>query len=188
MIRTYKAEAIILSRKNIGEADKLITVFTKQYGKKTVIGKGIRRINSRRAPHLELFSRVIVNLHHGRSWDIITEVSPIEIFTILRKKLGRIGYAYIALELTDRLTAENQPDEFIYFKLLETLQMLNNSDIKQPDAKLKLEAYKHDLLSELGFITRDEFLDEDNLSQKIEAVLESELKSPKLLTNLVRSL
>ena len=56
MIRTYKVNAIVLARRNIGEADKLITLFTKEYGKKKVLAKGIRRVSSRRAPYLEQFS------------------------------------------------------------------------------------------------------------------------------------
>ena len=75
MTKSYKADGIIVARKNFGETDKLVTIFTKQYGKKVVLAKGIRRITSRRAPHLELFSAVSLVLRSGKSFDYITLVS-----------------------------------------------------------------------------------------------------------------
>ncbi|MBI4096902.1 MAG: DNA repair protein RecO, partial [Candidatus Levybacteria bacterium] len=53
-MRTFRTEGIIIKRKNFGEADRILTVFTKEYGKLQVKAKGIRRIPSRRSAHVEL--------------------------------------------------------------------------------------------------------------------------------------
>lgn len=188
MIRSYKVEAIILARRNIGEADKLVTVFTKQYGKKTVLAKGIRRITSKRAPYLELFSHVALILHQGRSLDTITEVAAIHTFTQIYKKLERIGYACIALELTEKLTAENQESYFIFNKLLTFLQELNDISATRIATRERLLTYKHELLGELGFIRQNQILAREQIDRTIAGILERELKSTQLLTSIQGSL
>jgi len=68
-MKSYKAEGIVIKRKNFGEADRILTVFTKKYGKIKVLAKGVRRITSRRGPNVELFNQVELVLHQGRnSW------------------------------------------------------------------------------------------------------------------------
>jgi DNA repair protein RecO (recombination protein O) len=75
--RVYVAEGIVLKRRNVGEADRILTVFTKKYGKIRVIAKGVRRITSRRAGHIEVFTRVILTLHSYKNMDIVTEAQAI---------------------------------------------------------------------------------------------------------------
>src|SRR3990167_3836469 len=87
-VRIYKAQGIILARKNVGEADRVLTVFTNEYGKVRVIAKGIRRINSRRSPHLEVFNHVGLMIRHGKAMDSVTEAETIESFPAIRCDLG----------------------------------------------------------------------------------------------------
>ena len=186
MIKAYKAEGIILGRRNFGEADKFITIFTKQFGKKLVLAKGIRRVTSRRAPYLELFSHVAIVLHQGKTFDILTEVNPIHTFTHIYQKLERIGFACVALELTEKLTAENQESYLIFAKLLTYLEELNDASATRKTTRERLLVYKHELLEELGFIRNDQFLAEEQMDTTIEHILERELKSAELLTSIQR--
>ncbi|PIZ97846.1 MAG: DNA repair protein RecO, partial [Candidatus Levybacteria bacterium CG_4_10_14_0_2_um_filter_35_8] len=55
-MNSYKTEGIVIKRRNLGEADKILTIFTKRYGKIQVKAPGIRKINSRRSPHVELLN------------------------------------------------------------------------------------------------------------------------------------
>lgn len=184
MIRTYKTHGIILKRKNLGESDRLITVFTKQYGKKALVANGIRRITSRRAPHLELFSHVTLLLHPGKTFDTITEVATLTSFSFLRKKLERIGFAYIALELTDKLTAENQESPVIFDNLLSYLTQLNTLDLTRSEAQVNLAAFTRIILCDLGFISKDMVSSQQSLDALIETILESRLKARELLTSI----
>ena len=81
MLNSSKIDGVILKRSNFGEADKLVTIFSKQQGKIKVLAKGIRRIKSKRAPHLELFNYTTLILHHGKSFDIVTEAKIINDFS-----------------------------------------------------------------------------------------------------------
>jgi DNA repair protein RecO (recombination protein O) len=186
--RSYKVDAIVLARRNIGETDKLLILYTKQYGKKQVIAKGIRKINSRRASHLEVFSEITAILYQNRNIDLVTEVNSIRPLPILQKKLGRIAYAYIAVELVDRLTAENQENYLIFQKLVNFLNFLNNKNTNLQSAKKELYEFKISLLSELGFIEKNIIYQDDELEKILIKILEGEIKSMKLLTKLTKQL
>ena len=56
MSRAYKTEAIIIKRRNFGEADRILTILTKNYGKIQVRAPGVRKITSRRSSHIELLN------------------------------------------------------------------------------------------------------------------------------------
>lgn len=184
MIRIYKTEGIILKRKNIGESDKLITVFTKHFGKKLLLAKGIRRITSRRAPHLELFTYVNLLLHPGKTFDTITEVTTQANFSYIRKKLERVGFAYTALEITDKLTAENQESSIIFSSLINFLTQLNTHHMTRSEARANLTEFTRTTLSNLGFISQDMLHSQQSLDEMIETIIESKLKASELLTSI----
>lgn len=89
MSRTYKTEGIILKRINLGEADKIITLYSRHYGKIRCIAKGIRNITSRKGGNLELFNRVAIFLAKGKNLDIITEVQLLDSFSGFRQDLKK---------------------------------------------------------------------------------------------------
>lgn len=188
MIRCYKTQAIILGRRNSGEADKLLTVFSREFGKKQLLAKGIRRVASRRAPYLEPFSYVIMQVYKGRSIDIVTEVESIQTFELLRKRLERIGFGFIALELTERLTAEHQESEIVFTALLAFIAELSQENTTRSKAQEMLVNYKKFLLEHLGFLGQRASHTESFLDEKIESVLESPLRSLRVLTNIQSAL
>lgn len=187
MMRTYKMEGIILGRRNSGEADKILTLFTRQYGKKVVIAKGIRRIKSKRASHVEPFAQVLTVCHTGRTFDYITEVETIESFALARERLERIGFIYLALELTQRLTAEHQESITIFNNLLTFLHTLNQPEATRHIARQHVLKFKEDLLHELGFIS-ERGTSEEYLDHTIRSILESQVRSELLLTNIQQHL
>lgn len=184
MIKGYTAEGIILSRRNIGEADKLITIFTKQYGKKVVIAKGIRRITSRRAPHLEPFTHLKLFIHPGKRFDLVSETMSLHTFPVIRKRLERVGYTYIALELIERLTAENQESTVLYKQLLDFLHFLNAATTSREEAQQHLYTFKAEILVELGFLKKATTYSFTQLDTAITEILEHKLKSAIWLTNM----
>lgn len=126
---SYKAEAIVLKRINLGEADRLVTVFSQRRGKLTLLAKGIRRLTSRKKGHLELFNQVKLQIANGKNLDIITEAEAVNNFPKLRRNLNRVRIAYLFLELVDKLTAENQEHGEIYSLLCGTLAQLDSNAV-----------------------------------------------------------
>lgn len=118
--RIYRTHAVVLRRHNIGEADRVLTLFTPTYGKVRAVAKGVRRMKSRLAGHVELFSRVDVLLAHGRSLDIVTQAEVRDPFRALRGDLWKAAYASYVAELVDRFAEERHdgPESRILFDVL----------------------------------------------------------------------
>ena len=100
--RVYRTEAVIIRRADFGEADRVLTLITPQ-GKRRVVAKGARKTTSRLAGHIELFTHATLLLAVGRNLDIVTQSVILHSFETLRGDLKRIGAAYYAAELIDRL-------------------------------------------------------------------------------------
>lgn len=143
-----KVEGIILKRRNLGEADRILTVFTQQKGKITVLGKGVRKINSRRAGNVELINRVVLYLHQGKNFLILTEASSLDTYPKLKEDLTLSTYAFHIIELVDKLTAENQENRILYEHLVHVLQRLSRNP-----RQILVRAFEVKILSNLGFIS-----------------------------------
>jgi DNA repair protein RecO (recombination protein O) len=122
--RVYRTEAVIVRRQELGEADRLLTIYTPGYGKLRVVAKGVRRPRSRKAGHLELFARVDLLLAKGHDLDIVTQAELSEGFPGLRDDLVRLGHAAYVMELLDcfGVAEENRP---LYRLVVETLGRLS---------------------------------------------------------------
>ena len=73
--RAYKTDAFVLRGRNLGEADKIFTLFTRARGKIDAVAKGVRRIKSQNAGRLEFLTEAALTMHAGRSLDVITGAS-----------------------------------------------------------------------------------------------------------------
>lgn len=123
--RTYRTEAIVLRRKDIGEADRVLTLLTPERGKLRVVAKGIRKPRSRKAGHLELFSRTNLLVATGRDLGIVTQAQLVDAHRPLREDLLRGAYAAYAVELMDKFTPEQQESGELYHLLADMLHQLS---------------------------------------------------------------
>lgn len=180
MIRSYKTEGIVIKRTNFGEADKLVTLFTKNHGKIVVLAKGIRKINSRKAPHLELFTHCLSYIASGRNLDIITESQTITAFRFFRNNLPRLSLGFGILEVVERLLPEREAHRDIYDLFLKILDDLNESSIEEYQAIT--DQFLHEILWRLGYLQIDKILSHDALQNFLEDVMEKKIKSNILLT------
>ncbi len=181
--RIYKVEGIILKRKNVGEADRIITMFTKEYGKLRVIAKGIRKVTSRRAPHLEVFTRVSAIIHSGKTIESVSEVSPIMTYPYLRSDLKRVSLGYYLCELIDSLLPEKQEHRDVFVLLTDVLGKLN--DPGSLDIYKKSKVFTLELLWMLGFLPRGKSPAASELQSFIENITERALKSPNFARRLI---
>lgn len=75
--RTYRTRAIVLKRRDQGEADRVLTVFTPNMGKRTVMARGVRKTASRKAGHLEPFTYTALLMAQGKTWDVVTQAETV---------------------------------------------------------------------------------------------------------------
>ena len=145
--RLYRSEAIIVKRSNLGEADRLLTLYTPHRGKHRVTAKGVRRPTSRKAGHLELFTHAQLLLAKGRTLDIVTQAETISAFPKLRTDLSRTSSAYYLVELLDRFTGEEIENRALFDLLLQSLSWLN----EEPEVEPVIRFYELRLLGLVGY-------------------------------------
>ncbi len=117
--RTYRAEAIVLKTLDLGEADRILTLLTRHFGKVKVVAKGIRRPTSRLAGYAEPLSHATYQLARGRELDVLTGAESRSTYRMLREDLDKIAAGWYIAEVADRSTAERSPSAPV-FDLVET--------------------------------------------------------------------
>jgi DNA repair protein RecO (recombination protein O) len=146
--RSIRVHAIVLRHADWGEADRLVTLYSREQGKLRAIAKGARKITSRKAGHLEPFTQVKLQLARGRDLYIVTQADTIEAYLPLRENLVLTGNASYVVELLDRFVYEEEGVNPTLFRLLaDTLKRLANGE----DAWLAVRYYEMRLLDFLGF-------------------------------------
>jgi DNA repair protein RecO (recombination protein O) len=122
--RLYRCEAIVLGRMDLGEADRILTLYSRQHGKLRVIAKGARRPLSRLGPHLEYFSRSQLMLARGRDLDVVTGAETEDAHLAIRDDLEAFGHASHMVELLNRLTEDRQENVAVFELLSSSLRLL----------------------------------------------------------------
>ena len=127
--RLYRIDAIVMRRMDVGEADRLLTVLSRERGKLRLNAKGARKIKSRRAGHIELFMRSRMLIAKGRGdIDIVSQVEMIDAYRGLREDLTRSTYAHYAVELSDAFAAEGSEQPELFDLLAEGLNWIATTD------------------------------------------------------------
>jgi len=125
----------------------VLTVFTPTMGKQHVLGKGVRKISSRKAGHVELFCHSQFLVAKGSTWGILTQAETIHAFRPLREDLLRTSYTYYVAELVDRFTQEGDDSRRLFDLLLAMLGWLGEAE----DLPLLARFFELHLLTLVGF-------------------------------------
>ena len=147
-----RSEAIVIGHYPLGETDKIVVFFTKDYGKIRAVAKGVRRLKSKLCGRVEMlthgdlifFERVSKDLHSVNSFDII------ETFQKLREDLLKIAYCSYMAELIQRVTSDGEPDSEIFELMLNTMSVIEKSDAPE----IFVRVFEIKLLEKLGLNPR----------------------------------
>ncbi len=125
-----KANAIVLHSKKQGETSKIVTLYTRQFGKITVMAKGSRGVKSKYLGTLETFNYVDVVFYKkaGRGLQYLSQASIIEPFQDVHENLGKMSLASIPCEIIKRGEEENHPHPRAFKLLLDALLALEHND------------------------------------------------------------
>jgi len=143
----YQTEAIVIKKTKLGEADRILTLFTPDLGKIQAVAKGVRKPKSKMAGHLELLTHSQLVLAKGHNLDTITACQTINGFLPLKNDLDLTSYALYVTELAEQFTIEDQENRQLFELLRDTLQRLceaNNRD-------MVLHHYEMQLLDQAGY-------------------------------------
>jgi len=146
--RSFRVDAVVLRHSDYGEADRMLTLFTRQLGKARAIAKGARKIASRKAGHIEPFTHVKLQLAKGKDMLLVTQADTVDAYLPLRDDLVLTSQAAYVLELLDRFSYEEETESPSTFRLLtETLTRLAS----KADPWLVTRYYEMRLLDHVGF-------------------------------------
>jgi len=147
----YRTQGIILKKIDRGEADRIFTIYTKDFGKLELLAKAERKIKSKLRGGLEIFYLSEIEFIQGKTHKTLTDAISIEKFRKLRKSLKRLAIAYKISEVLDNLVKGQEPDEKIWQLLNEVFQKLNNLSFVISHWSLLYFYFLWNLLSILGY-------------------------------------
>jgi DNA repair protein RecO (recombination protein O) len=120
----YKTEAILLAVRNWGEADSMVTLFSREYGKINAVAYGARRPKNALAGSVQPFVHGEVLLEAGKSLDVLRQCEIKQSFRKLREELAQMAYATFLAELTSELWPERVAEPAVFQLILATFQLL----------------------------------------------------------------
>jgi DNA repair protein RecO (recombination protein O) len=123
----YRDDGVVLRTYKLGEADRIVVIYTRGRGKIRCVAKGIRRTKSKFGARLDPASVVHLQCYEGRNLDIVTQVESREIFVDLRADLDRYGRAAVLLEIVDQVAVESESNPALYKLLTGALSELNRT-------------------------------------------------------------
>ncbi|MEM7334948.1 MAG: DNA repair protein RecO [Chloroflexota bacterium] len=145
--RTFRSEGIVLKRSDFGEADRLLTIFTRENGKVKAIAKGARKPQSRKTGHIELFMRSNFLFAEGKDLHVLTQAEMVDAYNPLRDDLVKTTYAAYGVEMLDRFMQEEERQPEMYHLLSSALAWFGEHE----DILLAARYYELQLLSLAGF-------------------------------------
>lgn len=146
-MKLYKVEAVVLQARQMRDADRVLTLFSRQRGKIRVVAHGVDKPSSRKRGAVQSFCHSTFLLYRGREIDSIRQCEGIEAFPALRASLEKIWHAGYIVELLEASTVEEEQNEKLFFLLLNTLRLMSRQDA---DLGLLTRAFEVKLMDIIG--------------------------------------
>lgn len=145
-MKDYKTEGIIIRVRDYNEADRMVTIFTRDLGKVQAIAKGCRKQKSRKRGTIQLFTYADFVLYRGRNLDTITQCEGKESFGALREDLDRMAYGAYITELLDGFVTAGEPHKDVFYLTLVCLHLLT---VEEPE--LVTRVFETRIMNLLGY-------------------------------------
>lgn len=173
MMKSFPATGIILKRSDIGEADRIVTIFTRECGKVTAVAKGCRKLSSSRASALEpgTFSKLYLVKTKGLS--ILTQTQLLNDFSAAKTDLSRMRKVFEVLEMLDSLLIEEDEQEQVFLHTLAIFEHLTQEETKGGVVRAHLSS----IIEILGFADRSEIDFTKPLRDFVEEITQKKLKA-----------
>jgi DNA repair protein RecO (recombination protein O) len=127
-VALYRDHGVVLRTHKLGEADRIVSLVTREHGKVRAVAKGVRKTKSRFGGRLEPMGHVSLLLYEGRELDVITQAESVDQFRPIREDLDRLSRAHSMLEAVDQVAQERERNPELYQLLLGALRTLAGRD------------------------------------------------------------
>src|SRR3989440_8626734 len=125
---TYQADAVVLRRLDYGEADRILTLLTREHGKLSVIAKGSRRARARAANGLDLFAHARMMLARGHNLDVVAQAERVGDVRNISGDLHRTAYACLVAEVADKVLEERHRVDDVFELVVVSIERLNTPE------------------------------------------------------------
>jgi DNA repair protein RecO (recombination protein O) len=150
MFLRYRTLGFVFKKEERGEVDQVFKVFSKDFGKVEILGKGIRKISSKLRSGMETFYLSEIEFVQGKIYKTLTDAVLIERFKNLRKNLKKLSVAYQISEILDNLIKGEERDEKIWNLILGTFEKLDDPNLQFKICNLQYYYFFWNLISFLG--------------------------------------
>jgi len=155
MESTYPTTAIILNRRDYREADRLVSVYTPDYGRLTLLARGARKLGSKLAAHLEPVSLSRLLVVKGRGFDYVGGAQMAESFLNIKQDLNKLYFVGQALQQFNCLLRDGEADPELYAWLEKWLYNLEaaggEEGLNKEDGRFRLALFSWRLFALLGY-------------------------------------
>lgn len=179
MNKNYSSEGIILWRRNFGEADRIVSVYTRNHGRMQLLAKGIRKPKSKKRGHLEVFSHINFSATRTDGIGIMTETETVDGYGQIRDNLPRVSLAYYFMEVISSVTHGQEKNEELFDLLVNFLTRLKT----EKNLKIMRNEFCTQTLIVMGFWPRGKKLEspDDLLEEIVERKVSSVRVGKRLL-------
>lgn len=129
-MKTYKIDGVILQTTNFGDANRIATIFTRDFGKLELNAYGCRKVRSPMAGAIQPFNHISAEVSRGGDFDVIREAEVIKFCGALTADLERAGFASVFFEAVNRMTVPKMPEAGVYELLVKSLPILCEGDAR----------------------------------------------------------
>lgn len=145
--KTYKTQGVVLKHMALGEADRIVTLYTPDRGKVRAVVKGARRTKSRKGGFLQPLSYIRASIAEGRSLDQVAEAETVASYRAVREDLGRMSTGLYLAELVDGFSADGAVNPTEFYLLVDALTALESTESSEQLTRY----FETRLLSVTGF-------------------------------------
>lgn len=161
----YFTKAIIINKSDRGENDKLLTVYTEDYGKVNVLARGVGKVGSKLASQIDLLNFIEIGFAQGKAFKVLTSAVIENDFRGIKKDLEKFRSALHFSNLANRFSLFEESDGVIFDVLHKAFLHLEKSDFSEMKMKLFLRYFELNFLSFLGYCPPDKELPESFLKK-----------------------
>jgi len=142
---------LVINKEDRGEADRVFTLYTKDFGKVKVVGRGIRKITSKLKSGIEIFFLSEIEFVQGKTQNTLIDTVPLQKFPKIRGNLKKMSIAYRMTQVLDELIKGSEPDLNLWNFLIEVFNKLENYNPKKPNLDFIFYFFLWNLFSFLGY-------------------------------------
>ncbi len=169
MLNIFETEALVLRKIELLDKDSTIILFSKDLGKMVCIAKGIKKITSRRAAHLQTGNIVKINGSIRGDFYYISQSQVVSAFSDIKSSAEKIDILYKYLFILDRILPQQEPEPLLYKEVIRAISGLSRAEKVEKGQMLEFSRL---VLEMLGYY--DGSADTDFL-QEIESIIHEKI-------------